>query len=202
MSNRAESNLPCRSFNICIELIRLDRFLSLILRYTMEFCSEDQSECIGCGDPTKYRCLKCSAFVCNKSLERSIFVDESYPGRKQAESVALCRTCDGQEMYSIDDNDDQDDAELEENNGTAESMENKEHFEIKCGSRGFHQYRKFWTPRLSEKLEVVRERGNVYDPYAMALRIKTRKTIDGHRVIGHRSFFTTIEGKWRLLYQA
>ena len=64
-------------------------------------------------------------------------------------------------------------------------MENKEHFEIKYGSRGFHQYRKFWTPNLNEKLEVVRERGNVYDPYAMALHIKTRKTIGGHRVIGH-----------------
>ena len=76
-------------------------------------------------------------------------------------------------------------AESEENNGTTESMENKEHFEIKCGSRCFHQYRKFWTPKLNEKLEVVRERGNVYDPYAMALSIKTRKTIDGHRVIGH-----------------
>ena len=151
----------------------------------MEFSSEDQSDCIGCGDPTKYRCLKCSAFVCNKSLECSIFVDESYLGWKQAQSVALCKTCDGQEMYSIDDNDDEDDAKVEENNGTTDLMENKEHFEIKCGSRGSHQYRHFWTPKLNEKLEVVRERGNVYNPYAMALRIKTRKTIEGHCIIGH-----------------
>eukprot|EP00794_Sanderia_malayensis_P016272 gene16272-17914_t len=121
----------------------------------MEFCSEEESECIGCGDPTKYRCLKCSAFVCNKSLECSIFVDESFPGRKQGESVTLCKSCDGKEVYSIDNDDDEDDVELEENNGPSEMMDNGEQFEIRCGSRGFHQYRKFWTPKLNEKLEVV-----------------------------------------------
>ena len=37
---------------------------------------------------------------------------------------ALCKTCDGEEVYSIDDNDD--DVELEGDNGTTELIENRE----------------------------------------------------------------------------
>ena len=51
-----------------------------------------------------FQCVWLSAVCCNnKSLECSAFVDDSYPGWKQAESMALCKTYDGEEVYSSDD---------------------------------------------------------------------------------------------------
>ena len=38
-------------------------------------------------------------------------------------------------------------------------------FKFECASRGFHEYRKIWVPRLS----VFYENSNVYDMYAKAL---------------------------------
>lgn len=57
-------------------------------------------------------------------------------------------------------------------NNAIEWTANIEQFKIKSGTL---------------KLEVVHERGNVYDPYAFNgfTRVKTRKAIDGHHVIGH-----------------
>ena len=39
-------------------------------------------------------CLKCVMFVCNASLDCSIFVSEDFPGRRVGASVALCMNCD------------------------------------------------------------------------------------------------------------
>ena len=64
-------------------------------------------------------------------------------------------------------------------------IKSRKQFEINCGSRGFHKYKNIWICKLNEKLEVVNDSGNLYDSCAMALYIKTRRTIDGHQEIRH-----------------
>ena len=44
--------------------------------------------------------LKCVMFVCNASLDCSIFVSEDFPGRRVGASVALCMNCDKLENWS------------------------------------------------------------------------------------------------------
>ena len=59
-------------------------------------------------------------------------------------------------------------------------------FEIKCASRLFHVYRDIWKQKLSQVLKVFHEQGNVYDPFAMALKVKSPAMLT-KAVIGHIS---------------
>ena len=52
-------------------------------------------------------------------------------------------------------------------------MTELERFKIKCASRGFHVYRDIWKSKLSQLLEVFHEQGNVHDPFAMAVKVKS-----------------------------
>ena len=65
----------------------------------------EEGDCKYCGFVTKYRCLKCESFVCNRNLECSIFASESYPGWKTGERVALCKACDQKEFIVVQDDD-------------------------------------------------------------------------------------------------
>ena len=49
-------------------------------------------------------------------------------------------------------------------------MAELERFKIKCASRVFHVYRDIWKQKLSQ---VLHEQGNVYDPFAMAFKLKS-----------------------------
>ena len=60
-----------------------------------------------------------------------------------------------------------------------------EWFEMDCASRGFHVYRRDWSPKLGQKLATFDEQSNVYDPYAMALTITMKSTITGKKIVGH-----------------
>lgn len=53
-----------------------------------------------CNDFTKYTCLKCKVYVCNRGIECSVPVSEDYPGWKNGSSVALCDACDKKETYA------------------------------------------------------------------------------------------------------
>ena len=46
-------------------------------------------------------------------------------------------------------------------------MAELEHCEIKCASCGFHVYRDIWKPNNEH------EQWNVYDPFAMAFKVKS-----------------------------
>ena len=59
-----------------------------------------------------------------------------------------------------------------------------ERFEIKYAPRGFHVYKDIWKPKLSQLLEVFHEQGNVYDPFAMAFKVKSAAMLT-KSVIGH-----------------
>ena len=54
-----------------------------------------EGNCVGCESITKYVCLKCDAFVCNRSLK--CLVPENYPGWKKCTKVALCFKPDKEE---------------------------------------------------------------------------------------------------------
>ena len=58
-------------------------------------------------------------------------------------------------------------------------------FEFECASRGFHEYRNIWVPRLKQKLSIVYEKSNAYDLYAIALARSTQATVTGIDVVGH-----------------
>ena len=50
-------------------------------------------------------------------------------------------------------------------------MEGTLWYEFFCGLRGFHVYSNIWKPKLNEKINITNERGNMYDPNAMAEKI-------------------------------
>ena len=41
-----------------------------------------------------------------------------------------------------------------------------------CALRGYHVYKKDWTPRLNEVLSAVHEVSNIYDRYVIAAKKK------------------------------
>ena len=48
-----------------------------------------EGNCVGCESITKYVCLKCDAFACNRSLKCPVTPSENYPGWKKCTKVAL-----------------------------------------------------------------------------------------------------------------
>jgi hypothetical protein len=56
---------------------------------------------------------------------------------------------------------------------------------LACASRGFHEYRKIWNPRINLHLVVKRQPGNIFDPYAIGLSIKIRGNIKPLSLVGH-----------------
>ena len=50
-------------------------------------------------------------------------------------------------------------------------MEGTLWYEFSCGLRGFHIYSNIWKSKLNEKINVTHERGNMYDPNAIAGKI-------------------------------
>lgn len=57
----------------------------------------DEGKWVECDCLTKYVCLKCSTFACNKSLECYIPASEKHPCLKECKKVALCLKCHKQE---------------------------------------------------------------------------------------------------------
>ena len=47
--------------------------------------------------------------------------------------------------------------------GTSDDVE----LVIHCASRGFHEYPKIWSPNFGQKLNIKRDKTNLFDPYAM-----------------------------------
>ena len=53
-----------------------------------------EGNCVGCDCLTKYLCIRCDKFACNRSLECSIPAPSEYPGWCEFKKVALCLQCD------------------------------------------------------------------------------------------------------------
>ena len=60
----------------------------------------------------------------------------------------------------------QDSSEEKENEEVAE-LSNDVELVIECTSRGFHEYRKNWSPKFGQKLNIKRDKINLFDPYTI-----------------------------------
>ena len=79
----------------------MNHTINLIMRGTIKICvSKIDGGCKCCGSLSKYYCLKYQNFVCNMSLDCSIFTPENHPGWKAGKRVALCKACDKVECVS------------------------------------------------------------------------------------------------------
>ena len=56
---------------------------------------------------------------------------------------------------------------------------------IYCSQKGFHEYRKIWSQKLSKILIVKREKINVFDLYAMGLYCGIKGKIEDLTLIGY-----------------
>ena len=143
--------------------------------------------CKTCNETTKYTCFGCSSFVCDRGLNCSIPVSENYPGWEAGKCVALCYGCDKKEKYAepseVDPDPEQPEDKIEID--TDSEQEESPSFEIKCASRGYHEYPKIWGPKDNEQLAVRREKENVYDPCAMALCAKIKGKISRETAFAH-----------------
>ena len=54
-----------------------------------------------------------------------------------------------------------------------------------CASRGYHVYREIWKPALGEHLQIGQKLGNVHDPFAIAIKVKSRGTLTNDEIVGH-----------------
>ena len=141
----------------------------------------EEGDCKVSSYATKYHCIKCSDFVCNKNFNCSVFASESLPGWQAGKSVALCKPCDAEEMGANEK--EATEFDTEDANGQANDLTDR--FIVACASRGFHEYRKIWKPKLGQRLRVAFEKYNVYDPYCCALYARSKCTIHGRCVVGH-----------------
>ena len=56
---------------------------------------------------------------------------------------------------------------------------------IGCASRGFHEYRKIWLPKLAQKLTIKCDKVNLFDPYAIGLYCEIKGKIEKLSLVGH-----------------
>ena len=91
--------------------------------------------------------------------------------------------CEKLENWSV--NNTENDKENAEEDISTTPIEQPHVFEFECASRGFHEYRNIWVPRLKQKLSIVYEKSNAYDLYAIALARSTQATVTGIDVVGH-----------------
>ena len=143
-----------------------------------------------CNNMTKYTCLKCKSFVCNRGVKCSVPASEEYPRWKSGSSVALCKHCDDKETYAsvcfI-----QEIFAGETNNSDIENSDSVKRnpegtsFSLACASRSFQEYRKIWAARINQHLVVKPLSGNIFDPYAIGLFTRIRGRIEPMSLVGH-----------------
>ena len=54
-----------------------------------------------------------------------------------------------------------------------------------CASRGFHEYRQIWNPRIGQKLNIEQDYGDIHDPFSMAIKAVLRGRIQYWETVGH-----------------
>ena len=152
-----------------------------------------EGNCVGCNSITKYLCLKCGVFACNRSLDCSIPVSEEYPGWLECKTVALCFKCDKEEYpvdFELPDSTDegvsqQDETADKEQKEQVMGTSDEHELSIDCASRGFHEYRKIWSPKYGQKLTIKRDKLNLFDPYSIGLFCEIKGKIEKLSLVGH-----------------
>ena len=149
--------------------------------------------CSVCSEITKYRCIICNIFICNRNPNCHVSVGEEEEGWQMGLRVALCHPCHNA-RNNLPNNGESSvinpgTGNTQESNPftspPTSSLEGLRKFEIDCASWGFHFYREIWNPRIGEKLEIEQEYGNVEDPFAMAIKAKPRFRVRFWETVGH-----------------
>ena len=122
-----------------------------------------EGSCKSCDILTKYRCLKCNAFACNSSLDCSVFASESFPGWTAGSRAALCKECN--DLETLKENDEKENATDVGNHEDGDCQRQEDSFVFDSASRGFHEYRRFWAPRMRHRFSVFFEMSSVLYPY-------------------------------------
>lgn len=114
---------------------------------------------------------------------------ESYPGWTECK-VALCMKCEKEEHASfyqdhhLEDGKDYNKSEAQELEDLHLTSDDHD-LVIDCASRGFHEYRKIWLPKLGQRLTVKRDKANLFDPYSIGLYCQIKGKIDKLSIVGH-----------------
>ena len=109
-----------------------------------------EKNCVGCESITKYVCLKCDAFACNRSLKCSILASKNNIGCKECTKVALCFKCEKEEYAT----------ECQQQDLSEESIRWWWTRYSLC-LRGFHEYQKIWSSKFGQKLNIKRDKINL-----------------------------------------
>lgn len=141
--------------------------------------------CSVCENETNYRCITCQTFICNRSNNCNVPVEEgNMTGWQMGQQVALCHSCydSGENTTSGS----RSGPPLSENSTSDHVSQGMQQFQINCGSRGFHIYRDVWNPVRGEILEVNHDYGNVHDPFALSLNAASRgRRLAIFDIVGH-----------------
>ena len=109
--------------------------------------------CITCNEETKYHCIQCKVFICNRSLDCHVpFNENSFPGGRQAAIFHACETTHGEPSSEF----------------------GLRQFEILCASHGIHVYRDVWRHVHSEHLEMDHDFRDVHDLFAVSIKAEVR----------------------------
>ena len=71
--------------------------------------------------------------------------------------------------------------ENEEVAGTSDDVE----LFIHCASREFHEYREIWLQQFGQKLNIKRDKINLFDTYDMGLYCEIKRKIDSLTLVGY-----------------
>ena len=58
-------------------------------------------------------------------------------------------------------------------------------FEMLCASQSFYIYREVWKPVLGEHIKMSHDFGNVHDPFAIVIKVKSRGRLTELEIVGH-----------------
>ena len=143
-------------------LIFISFHLPVLFCVQVEFMMES---CSVCSEITKYRCIICNIFICNRNPNCHVSVGEEEEGWQMGLRVALCHPCHNA-RNNLPNNGESSvinpgTGNTQESNPftspPTSSLEGLRKFEIDCASRGFHVYREIWNPGIGEKLEIEQD---------------------------------------------
>ena len=135
--------------------------------------------CSVCNVDTRYRCITCHIFICNRNPSCHVQVEEDgIAGWQMGSAVALCHNCcdngrDNAGISNLLESDQPSHSQGETSQSIASFSLRQVQFD--CASRGFHEYRQIWNPRIGQKLDIEQDYGSINDPFSMAINISIGK---------------------------
>ena len=114
--------------------------------------------------------------------------EDGIAGWQMGSAVALCHNCcdngrDNAGISNLLESDQPSHSQGENSQSIASSSLPQVQFD--CASRGFHEYRQIWNPRIGQKLDIEQDYGSINDPFSMAIKAVLRGRIQYWETVGH-----------------